>query len=207
MNKEIVSVLQKLDKISQHEKLEDYEINRDEKMFAITKETGEFFNILLRGMKAKRILEVGTSVGFSTLWFADAILENQGKIVTIEKEPSKITRARANFEEAGVSSQIQILQGEALQILKNISGSNKSEQLELFDFAFLDADKELNIEYFDLILPMIKVGGILAVDNILYPEKFRPLMKKFIEHIKTKPNVQTVTLDLGNGEQITIKTS
>ena len=207
MNKEIVSVLQKLDKISQHEKLEDYEINRDEKMFAITKETGEFFNILLRGMKAKRILEVGTSVGFSTLWFADAILENQGKIVTIEKESSKITRARANFEEAGISSQIQILQGEALQILKNISGSNKSEQLELFDFAFLDADKELNIEYFDLILPMIKVGGILAVDNILYPEKFRPLMKKFIEHIKTKPNVQTVTLDLGNGEQITIKTS
>jgi len=207
MNKEIVSVLQKLDKISQHEKLEDYEINRDEKMFAITKETGEFFNILLRGMKAKRILEVGTSVGFSTLWFADAILENQGKIVTIEKESSKITRARANFEEAGVSSQIQILQGEALQILKNISGSNKSEQLEHFDFAFLDADKELNIEYFDLILPMIKVGGILAVDNILYPEKFRPLMKKFIEHIKTKPNVQTVTLDLGNGEQITIKTS
>jgi len=207
MNKEIVSVLQKLDKISQQEKLEDYEINRDEKMFAITKETGEFFNILLRGMKAKRILEVGMSVGFSTLWFADAIHENQGKIVTIEKDPSKIARARANFEEAGVSSQIQILQGEALQTLKNISGSNKSEQLELFDFAFLDADKELNTEYFDLILPMIKVGGIIATDNILFPEKFRPLMKKFIEHIKTKSNVQTVTLDLGNGEQITIKTS
>jgi len=207
MNKEIVSVLQKLDKISQIEKLEKTETNREEKILAITKETGEFYNILLRGMKAKRILEVGTSVGFSTLWFADAIHENQGKIVTIEKNPSKIARARANFEEAGVASQIQILQGEAIQILKNISGSNKSEQLELFDFAFLDADKELNTEYFDLILPMIKVGGIIATDNILYPERFRPLMEKFIEHIKTKPNVQTVTLDLGNGEQITIKTS
>jgi len=207
MNNAIKAILEKLDKLAQQEKLEDYEINRDEKMFAITKETGEFFNILLRGMKAKRILEVGMSVGFSTLWFADAILENQGKIVTIEKDPSKISRARANFEEAGITDQIQILQGEALQILKNISGSNKSEQLELFDFAFLDADKELSIEYFDLILPIIKVGGIIATDNMLYPEKFRPLMKKFVEHIKTKPNVQTITLDLGNGEQITIKTS
>jgi len=191
----------------QLEKLEKTETNREERILAITKETGEFYNILLKAIKAKRVLEVGTSVGFSTLWFADALLENQGKIVTIEKNPSKISRAKANFEEAGITNQIQILHGEALQILKNISGSNKSEQLELFDFAFLDADKEHNIEYFDLILPIIKVGGIIATDNILYPEKFRPLMKKFIEHIKTKPNIQTVTLDLGNGEQITIKTS
>jgi len=71
---------------------------------------------------------------------------------------------------------------------------------------FLDADKENNIEYFDLVLPLVRVGGIIATDNILYPEEFRPEMKKFTEYIKSKPNVQTITLDLGNGEEISIKT-
>ena len=102
---------------------------------------------------------------------------------------------------------IEIKKGEAKEVLKQIIDYVKIKPNERFDFVFLDADKELNIEYFDLILPMIKVGGIIATDNILYPERFRPLMKKYVEHIKTKSNVQTVSLDLGNGEQITIKTS
>jgi len=82
----------------------------------------------------------------------------------------------------------------------------KAEKEKQFDFAFLDADKELNSEYFDLILPMIKVGGIIATDNILYPEKFRPMMEKFVNYVKKIPNVQTFTLDLGNGEQISMRT-
>jgi len=182
-------------------------VNHEDQMLAITKETGEFYNILLKAIKAKRILEVGTSVGYSTIWFADAIQENQGKIITIEQSPSKISKATINFQKAGVENQIEIKKGEAKQVLKQIANHIKVNPSEQFDFAFLDADKELNIEYFDLILPMIKVGGIIATDNILYPERFRPLMKKYVEHIKTKSNVQTVSLDLGNGEQITIKTS
>jgi len=206
MKESIKSVLQKLEKSSKLEKLEKIEINREDRMLAITKETGIFYNILLKAIKAERILEIGTSVGYSTLWFADAIQKNQGKIVTIEQNPSKISRAKANFEEAGVANQIKVIEGKAIQILEQISESIKSGKKKQFDFAFLDADKEQNFEYFDLILPIVRVGGIIATDNILYPEKFRPLMKKYVEYIKTKPNVQTITLDLGNGEQITIKT-
>jgi len=144
------------------------------------------------------------SVGFSTLWFADAILANNGKIVTIEENQDKIVRAKKNFEEAGVSAQIEIQEGNALQILHKLATSESEQQQ--FDFVFLDADKENNIEYFDLVLPLVKIGGIIATDNILYPERFRPEMKKFTEYIKSKPNVQTITLDLGNGEEISIKT-
>jgi len=204
MRENIKSVLKKLGKRSELEKSEKIQVNHDERMLTISTETGEFFNILLKAMKAKKILEIGMSVGFSTLWFADAILSDNGKIVTVEENRDKITRAKKNFEEAGVSAQIEIREGNALQILHKLATSESEQQQ--FDFVFLDADKENNIEYFDLVLPLVRVGGIIATDNILYPEKFRPEMKKFTEYIKSKPNVQTMTLDLGNGEEISIKT-
>ena len=204
MRENIKSVLKKLGKRSELEKSEKIQVNHDERMLTISNETGEFFNILLKAMNAKKILEVGMSVGFSTLWFADAILANNGKIVTIEENQDKITRAKKNFEEAGVSAQIKIQEGKALQILQKLATSESEQQQ--FDFVFLDADKENNIKYFDLVLPLVRVGGIIATDNILYPEEFRPEMKKFTEYIKSKPNVQTMTLDLGNGEEISIKT-
>ena len=203
MNEHILTVLKKLEKRSKLEEANKIEVNHDERMLAITEDTGQFFNLFLRAIKAKRILEVGTSVGYSTLWFADAVYENGGKITTIEQNLSKISRAKANFEEAGVEKIIENIHGEAIKILENLSKNTKEE----FDFAFLDADKELNSEYFDLVLPMIKVGGIIATDNVLYPEKFRPMMKKFVNHVKQIHNVQTFTLDLGNGEQISIKLS
>ncbi len=203
MNEHILTVLKKLEKRSELEESNQIEVHHDEKMLAITEDTGQFYNLFLKAIKAKRILEVGTSVGYSTLWFADAIHDKGGKITTIEQNPSKISRAKANFEEAGVENVIENIQGEAIKILDELSKSRKNE----FDFAFLDADKELNSEYFDLILPMIKVGGIIATDNILYPERFRPMMEKFVNHVKKIPNVQTFTLDLGNGEQLSIKIS
>lgn len=204
MRENIRSVLKKLEKRAELEKSEKIQVSHDERMLAISSETGEFFNILLKAIKAKKILEIGMSVGFSTLWFADAILSNNGKIITIEENRDKIAMAKKNFEEAGVSAQIKIQEGKALQILHKLATS-ESDQQE-FDFVFLDADKENNIEYFDLVLPLVRIGGIIATDNILYPEKFRPEMKKFTEYIKSKPNVQTITLDLGNGEEISIKT-
>jgi len=204
MRENIRSVLKKLKERAELEKSEKIQVNHDERMLAISSETGEFFNILLKAMKAKKILEIGMSVGFSTLWFADAIFANNGKIVTIEENQDKIARAKKNFEEAGVSAQIEIHQGNALQILRELATSESGQQQ--FDFVFLDADKENNIEYFNLVLPLVRVGGIIATDNILYPEHFRPEMKKFTEYIKSKPNVQTMTLDLGNGEEISIKT-
>lgn len=203
MNEHILTVLKKLEKRSRLEENDQIEVKHEDRMLAITEETGQFYNLFLRAIKAKKVLEVGTSVGYSTLWFADALLESKGRIITIEQNPSKIARAKANFKEAEVQNIVKNLHGEALSILKQMAKNHKEE----FDFAFLDADKELNSEYFDIILPMIKVGGIIATDNILYPEKFRPIMSKFVDHIQKLPNVQTFTLNLGNGEQISLKTS
>lgn len=204
MKEHILTVLKKLEKRSRLEESDQIDVDHDDRMLAITEDTGQFYNLFLKAIKAKKVLEIGTSVGYSTIWFAEAVLENKGKIFTIEQNPSKIARAKANFKEARVDSIIENLQGRAVQILNDLSGKIKTEQ-EKFDFVFLDADKELNIKYFDLVLPLVKVGGVIGTDNILYPEKFRPIMEKFVKHVKSKPNIQTFTLDLGNGEQLTIK--
>lgn len=171
-------------------------VARGQEMLAITADTGVFFSILLKAIKARRVLEVGTSVGFSTLWLADAA-GKKGRIVTIEMDPLKIERARKNFRQAGVEKLIEIKHGAALDVLRKLKGK--------FDFVLLDADKENIIKYFDLVLPLVRVGGIIAADNMLFPPHYRPMMKKYARHAQSKRKVQSVTVPIGMGEEITIK--
>ncbi|MCV0392139.1 MAG: O-methyltransferase [Nitrosopumilus sp.] len=199
----IAQVLDKLSEQSRKEKSREADVPPEDRMLAITKETGELINMILRLKKAKNMLEVGMSVGYSTIWCAEAISEKSGKIITIEKNPNKIKRAQTNFEKAGIADTISIMNGEALQILTELS--LKKEYGEFFDCALIDADKENVIEYFDLILPLIAKNGIIITDNMLYPEKYREQMKKFSEYLKKNPNLITITSPIGNGIEITMK--
>ena len=203
MNKKIQIVLKKLEKQSKIEKLRLKQVERQDRMLAITKDTGQFFDTVLTVTKSTKILEVGTSTGYSTIWFADAAIRNnpnKAKIITIEKNPSKILRAKNNFKDAGIAKYVEIKQGNAINILEKM-GTKK------FDFVFLDADKENLKKYFDLVLPLVKVGGIIATDNMYYPKKYQKMMQEFSNYIQTKSNVQTVTTDIGNGEEFTVKIS
>ena len=165
-------------------------------MLAITADTGMFFSILIKAIEAKRVLEVGTSVGFSTLWFADAI-GKKGRITTIEMDHLKIERARKHFKQAGVEKIIEIRHGVALDVLRTLKGR--------YDFVLLDADKENIIKYFDLILPLVRAGGIIVADNMLFPPPYRPMMKKYARHVRGNRNIQSVTVPIGMGEEVTIK--
>jgi caffeoyl-CoA O-methyltransferase len=196
MDSKISHVLSRLEKQSEKERSRKIKVPRGQEMLAITADTGEFFSILLKAIKARRVLEVGMSVGFSTLWLADAV-GKKGRIVTIEMDPLKIERARKNFVQAGVEKIIEVRQGIALDVLRKLKGR--------FDFVLLDADKENIIEYFDLVLPMVRAGGIIAADNALFPPPYRPMMKKYSRHARSNPRVQSVTVPIGMGEEITIK--
>jgi caffeoyl-CoA O-methyltransferase len=194
----IGSVIWRLNRQSNRERSGEVKVAPDQQMLAITADTGTLFSILIKAIKAKRILEVGTSSGFSTLWFADAIEKKlTSRIITIEMNPLKIEWALKNFKEAGVDKMIEIRRGIALDILHKLKGK--------FDFVFLDADKENIIKYFDLVLPMVRIGGIIAADNMLYPEHFRPAMRNYALHVHRKPNIQSITVPIGMGEEITIK--
>ena len=207
MDPKIFQMLETLSEKLKHENSHEDEIPHEERMLAITPETGEFFNLLLKAWTCKTILEIGTSYGYSTLWFADAIIENAGRITTIEKSQFKIKTATDNFDKAGITNFVDIKCGDALEILVELKNEVMSNQRQKFDFIFLDADKENSIQYFDLVLPITKVGGIIATDNMLFPERFREEMSKFSEHVKTYSNVQSITAPIGNGEEITLKIS
>ena len=199
----ISKVLHELEVQSTLEKSKKVNIPSEDRMLAITKETGELFNMILRLKNAKNLLEVGMSTGYSTIWCAEAISEQSGKIITIEQNPSKIKRAKENFQKAGVTDTIIIKEGLAMQILSELNLQQRYK--DYFDFVLIDADKENVIEYFDLIFPMVSVGGVIITDNMLYPEKFREDMKKFSDYLKKNPKLRTITLPIGNGEEITIK--
>lgn len=198
-NRKILKKLQQLENQSKIEKSKKIKIALEDRMLAITEDTGRFFSLFLSAIKARRVLEIGTSTGYSTLWFSLPILENRGTIITIEKNPSKISRAQNNFIKTGTSRFIKILEGEAVEVLKNI------DKKKLFDFVFIDADKENLIKYFDLTLPLVRKGGVIAIDNVIYPTKYLPHIKRFRNHIKKTKSVEFVTLPIGNGEELIIK--
>jgi caffeoyl-CoA O-methyltransferase len=209
------NVLARLEKRSKLERSGRVSMSRKSMMLAITYETGLFFNILLKAMSAKRVLEVGTSTGYSTLWLAEAVLSNNRSndgrrqdsseaLVTIENDSVKIRKAFKNFSDAGVSDKISIKVGSALENLLELS-RNTTTDGDLFDFVFFDADKENLKRYFDLALPMLRVGGIIATDNVLYPKDYRSTMMSFVKYVRAKPNVRSVTIPIGHGEEITTK--
>ena len=204
VNEKIQNILSRLEKDIDYEEMHRDEIPSEKRLNCISKNIGMFYNIMLKSIHAKNILEIGMSVGYSGLWFADAIMSNtqDGQITTIDREQFKIDSATRNFEEAGVSSLIEIRKGEARKILHEIKeefGEN------YFDFIFIDADKESYIEYFDLCLPLVRKGGIIAADNILFPERFNEMMADYLSHVRNNPNVQSVTVPIDNGEEVTIK--
>ena len=203
MDESVLTVLEELEQQSNLEKTRQVSVEPQDRMLAITKETGELFNMILHMKKAKTMLELGTSTGYSTIWCAEAIKDQLGKIITIEQNPSKIKRAKTNFHKAKLKEFITIMEGVAMQILVELSSHEKYK--EYFDFVLIDADKENVIKYFDLILPMVSVGGIIITDNMLYPEKYQESMKKLSKHIKKYQNLKTITSPIGNGEEITLK--
>jgi len=203
MNDTLVKVLEDLEKRANLEKERKIDVKRNERMLAITKDTGQFFNILLHSKKAKNMLEIGTSVGYSTIWCAEAIKQNSGKIITIEKEDNKVNRAKENFSKAEIADTVEIKQGIALDILKSLNGKEQFESF--FDFVLLDADKENTLNYFELVLPMTKVGGLIVIDNMLYPEKYQNEMDKVRQEIEDNPNVRAVLVPIGNGEEVITK--
>ena len=205
INEKIQNVLSRLEKDIDYENSHRDEVSSEERLNCVSKNIGMFYNIMLKSINAKKILEIGMSVGYSGLWFADAVMsstQSDGQIITIDREKFKIDKATQNFEEAGVYSLIKIREGEAKKILHEIKeefGEN------YFDFIFIDADKESYIEYFDLCLPLVRKGGIIGADNILFPERFNEMMEDYLSHVRSNPNVQSVTVPIDNGEEITFK--
>jgi predicted O-methyltransferase YrrM len=123
---------------------------------------GKLLELLARSHGARRILEVGTLGGYSSIWLARA-LPSDGTLITLELEPRHAEVARINIERAGFASQVEVRTGPAAESLRALI----SEGAEPFDFVFIDADKEGYSEYFSLTLELSRPGTVIVADNVV----------------------------------------
>jgi len=123
---------------------------------------GKFLHLLVRLMGAKRILEIGTLGGYSTIWLARA-LPAGGQVITVEVDPDRADLARANIARSGLAESVNIRVGAALDILPQLAG----EEREPFDLVFVDADKRNNPNYFQWALKLTRTGSLIIIDNVV----------------------------------------
>jgi predicted O-methyltransferase YrrM len=163
-------------------------------MLNITRETGRLLWIVVRATRATRILEVGTSNAFSTIWLADAARSTGGRVVTLEVNPDKIALARANLALAGLDGVAEIIEGPAADTLPVLPGP--------FDLVFLDADRPSYLTYLELVVPKLRPGGLLIADNVT---SHASELRDYLLRVKSHPQLFAVTVPVGNGEEIALK--
>jgi predicted O-methyltransferase YrrM len=168
--------------------------DRARKMLNIAPDTGRLLWILATSTNAKRVLEIGTSNALSTIWLADAVRRTGGSVVTLERSPSKVEMARRNLAEAGVAELVRIVEGEALESLLALDGP--------FDLVFLDADRPSYLDYLEAIVPRLRSGGLLVTDNVV---SHAGELGAFLARVKSHPGLFSVTLPVGNGEELTYR--
>jgi len=152
--------------------------------------TAEFLHNLISTEKFISGLEVGTSNGYSGIWLGKAFKANGGHLTTIEFYEKRYTVAKENFEKCSVADVITIRPGSAKKVLEYLPDDL------MFDFVFVDANKSESIDYFKLIHPHLKIGGIYTTDNVLsHKEKVRP----YIDEINSNKNYRHTILDLPAG--------
>lgn len=204
-DQKIHSIIEKLEKKSDYEQKHKNDFLEKDRMLTITSDTGKFYNLILKSIGAKRILEIGLSHGYSTLWFADAILlknSQDAHIITIENDLSKIKIAKENFTKADIENIITIKQGYGIKILNEmLENFNKTHKKSYFDFVFIDADKENSMKYFELCFPMVRKNGIIAADNVLDMTE----MEEYVKYVRNRLDVQTITLPIGWGQELSLK--
>ena len=170
------------------------ETERPKRMLNITLDTGRLLWTLVRSTGAMRILEVGTSNGFSTIWLADAARETGGRVTTLEANPDKITLARENLARAGLGDRVEIRPGPAQDTLNSLPGP--------FDLIFLDADRGNYLAYLEAVVPKLVLGGLLVADNVV---SHAAELRDYLTRVKSHPALFSVTVPIGNGEEISVK--
>jgi caffeoyl-CoA O-methyltransferase len=146
--------------------------------------------------RARRIVEVGMSAGYSTLWLARACAATGGKVTAVEVNAEIIPTAEEHFSRAGVRSYITVVAGDARDALAEVAAAA--------DLAFIDGEKREYAAYAELIWPGLAVGGSLLADNVIsHAGEVGP----FFEYLGSLEGAATVTLDVGNGLSWTVKES
>jgi len=172
------------------------EMSQGEWYANVSPNDGRFLRQLTSATNAQKVVELGTSSGYSGLWFALALQKTGGHLYTHEIDPERIALARAQFEKAGVSDLITIIEGDAHETVLQHQGEGP------IDLVFLDADKEGYVDYLNKLLPLVRPGGLILAHNMRVPEPD----PQYLEAVTTDPNLDTTfVLMEGAGIGVTLK--
>jgi predicted O-methyltransferase YrrM len=167
--------------------------NQEEDVWIVGPKTGHMLHWLVRVLEPHVVLEIGTSVGYSSLWIASALEKNEkGHLWTIESHDERYKRAAQNIDEAEMRHRITQLKGHAPEIF-----TQNPELPEVIDFAFFDATKQEHQSYFDAIFPRMRSGGMIVVDNVL-SHRFGK-MQEFIQTTHASAELKVVEIPVGDG--------
>ncbi|WP_041276699.1 O-methyltransferase [Desulfosporosinus acidiphilus] len=186
------------------------EIALQETIPVVTPAVGNFLNLMVTINRSQSILEIGTAIGYSTVWLARGAKKCGGHVTTIDMNRDRLSRAEGYFERAGLLQSITPLKGDARKILPSLTPG--------YDFVFVDAAKGEYLDYLNLIDPLIAPGGILVVDNVLFrgwvvPESnFAPKyermvggLRRFLQELSQNPEYVTTVLPFGDGISVSRK--
>jgi predicted O-methyltransferase YrrM len=169
----------------------------DDMALAAGPHSAGLLNLLIRTKNAQRVVEVGTSIGYTALFLGEAVRATGGRVVGIEYLDKKHDQALDHIRRAGLDDIVDVRKGDAKEILATLDGP--------IDVAFIDAWKSDYIAYFDTLLPKMSVGGCIVADNITFPESVRETMQQYQDHVRSRPNVRSSFLSVGSGLEMSVK--
>ncbi|MFB3788385.1 MAG: class I SAM-dependent methyltransferase [bacterium] len=174
--------------------LSDMESAQRGGMMNVPRDDGRWLRQMVESLGVQNLVEIGTSNGYSGIWFCLGLQKTGGKLTTFEIDAQRAALARENFARAGVEGRVTLLEGDAHQRVKELK--------DPIDFLFLDADKEGYLDYLNQLLPLVRPGGLIVAHNI-NPQMADP---NFIQAITTHPALDTTFLSIrGSGISLSLK--
>lgn len=165
--------------------LDDMDQTQRRGSMSVPANDGRLLRIFAESTGAKHVVELGTSIGYSGLWFCLALESTDGKLTTLEIDEGRAATARANFKRAGVEGRVKLVLGDAHQKVSEVEGP--------VDIVFLDADKEGYLDYLEKLLPKLRPGGLVIAHNM----NERQADLKFLKTITTNPELETLFVSAG----------
>lgn len=182
---EIQAEMRRLERIDARDRLDG--TPRMQRLRQIPPATGRFLALLASLAPAGDIVEIGTSAGYSTLWLAVAAAERGSQITTYETLPAKITLAKKTFAAASVEHLVHLVKGDARHFLGDFSN---------IAFCFIDTEKELYRDCYELVIPKLLTGGLLVADNA---ESHADFLRPFLDRATADPRLDTLVVPVGKG--------
>jgi predicted O-methyltransferase YrrM len=165
---------------------------RDSRLLAVGPESGQLINILARSLKAPRILELGTSYGYSTIWLAEAARAAGGRVTTMELADYKSVYAQGMAREAGLAEHVDFRIGDAVQLIAALPSG--------IDFVLVDLWKDLYVPCLEAFYPKLNPGAIIVADNMIRPGGED--VARYGQAVRAKPGIASVLLPVGSGLEI-----